>query len=320
MDYRTLSISGGGVRTLASMTFLCDLAEWFQCTYRAPLESYFNGFAGTSAGSFVALPLARGDTLDYIKHVVYDVGLMRQSIEDRTKWRPLTLPFWNASLYKGEAKRKSLSDWIDESATLACVPMHKRLWVSAYNVDTRMPVLFDSHDIAVRDSVLALDIIDASTAAPAYYPSVIIRGEHYVDGGIGAHSPDNAVCFYSKQLMSIGTGRQCPTLFDPSSVRSGMWGVYKADVVDMLTRAPYQMCHQVMAATWGPSRFMRINGTLHHVADSTYPHDYKVSVEPDLATDANLAMCVHMGHHWFRKQSVADLKQFFDYGMTSAND
>jgi len=90
-----------------------------------------------------------------------------------------------------------------------CVP---NLVIPAYNITKRKIELFSNRK---HGEVYVRDIVDASSAAPIYYPPCKIGDDWYIDGGVSAN--DTSMCAFAEaiklwgeeypiRILAIGTG------------------------------------------------------------------------------------------------------------------
>ena len=171
-----LSLDGGGVRELATVTFLAKLEK----ALGEPLYKKFDFFIGTSAGAITAMALSiakmGGDNL-------LDLW------SEETFERILDSSLWDSKLglmqinpkYDGKGKAQVLTEYFgnlklgDASGDLAIV---------SYDIEERKPLLLTSYGNA---NISAIDAGQASSAAPIYYPTARIGSRYLIDGGIVAN-------------------------------------------------------------------------------------------------------------------------------------
>lgn len=302
MQYRILSITGGGIRTLASLTFLLDLSTWMQANYHVRVEEYFNGFAGTSSGSIIATALAQGNSLDALNYMYYTPhSIHHMFMYPSHRW--FHWPMYTHHVSDGRGKREVIQSMVPDVAMCDIVLPGHRLWIPTYNLSRREPVMWDSavHSESIRD------ILDATMACPPYFPPVYIGTELHADGALCANCPDISGIFHGEQIMSIGTGTHDQAAFKPERYMRGLWGWIRNGLVDIAIRAPYQMHHSLLESTWGPARFFRMD---NYLAPDVSANIFDFS-------PANVDAVRAMGHTWFNDTSRERLRAFFEYAPTS---
>ena len=152
-----LSLDGGGVRELATVTFLANLEK----ALGEPLYKKFDFFIGTSAGAITAKALSiakmNGDNL-------------LELWSEETFERILDSSLWDSKLglmqinpkYDGKGTTQVLTEYFgslklgDASGDLAIV---------SYDIEERKPLLLTSYG---NSNISAIDACLASSAAPIY--------------------------------------------------------------------------------------------------------------------------------------------------------
>jgi len=155
-----LSMDGGGVRTIASITFLKKLEENLQ----VPLAEKFDFFIGTSAGAISCLGLA-------INQMPAADLMNFWSKENLIK--TMTNSSWETSLgimqinpkYTNEGKRQVLAEFFSNKKLKEA---NKPVAVTSYDIEKRLPVLLTSY---TDQEISVVDSGDATSAAPVYYPT-----------------------------------------------------------------------------------------------------------------------------------------------------
>ena len=168
-----LSLDGGGVRTIATITFLQKLENHLG----VPLDDKFDFFIGTSAGAISSLGLA--------VNKMSAVDLMEIWSEENLN-RTMTNSSWETHLgimqinpkYTNEGKREVLEEFFGEKKIGDAV---KPVAVTSYDIEKRTPVLLSSYG---DPNISVVDAGDATSAAPVYYPTAEVGGRYLIDGGI----------------------------------------------------------------------------------------------------------------------------------------
>jgi hypothetical protein len=201
--FRVLACDGGGVRGLATATFL---NEWENTLGGRTLASMFDLFVGTSTGSFIAalLGCARYKTAQIVRLYKDEAGAMMPNS---------LFPVLFGTQF-GLSKQKVLSS---ELPTVLFNSPNKRVIIPAYNISPSGAgiTLFDTQN-PKHQNLHAWEVCDGSSAAPTYYPAAKIGGELYIDGGMVLNNPvlvgfQAAFDFLAKnpqgevQILSLGT-------------------------------------------------------------------------------------------------------------------
>jgi patatin-like phospholipase/acyl hydrolase len=188
---RVLSCDGGGVRGMFSFHVLAqalDVGNIDQVTAK------FDLCVGTSVGALVAAFISFGfmnsdkrkDALDLINRNLAD--MFRAANEDG----PLLAP-----MYDGVGKRAVLERIFGmRKMSESLVP----LVVTTVTLQTGRPVLFRSWDPKTKN-VLIVDVLDASSAAPALFPPVRILADMLIDGGVLMNNPLEVALLAALQLF-----------------------------------------------------------------------------------------------------------------------
>jgi len=201
--FRIMTFDGGGVRSVFTAVLLKRLNKLFP-----QLFDMVHMFAGTSAGSFIALGLAFGLTLDelvnlYAKNAQFIFTPERLGLFT-PKYNNENLKMVLNQVFPSNVKLKDLNRYV-------LVPSFR---VIGPNQIPWRPVFFNNFpDSPTRDEPV-IDAALASSAAPAYFPS----HNTFIDGGVIANNPGlAAVTFAVDQetgrqslddiyLLSVGTG------------------------------------------------------------------------------------------------------------------
>ena len=166
-----LSVDGGGVRGRIAASFLCNLER----KLGKPLFEVFDGFAGTSAGAMIVGQLASGMRAQNICDEVFSHDTL-ESIFDRT-WTSYVPLFGKLSQkYNGEKKRDTIDRFLDPSTRLR--DLDKKILVPTFNWTRRTPVLFHNFSSEGMPVARLNDVLDASSAAPYYFPPLPIYLSH----------------------------------------------------------------------------------------------------------------------------------------------
>ncbi|MFZ9036103.1 MAG: patatin-like phospholipase family protein, partial [Francisellaceae bacterium] len=205
-----LSVDGGGIKGLIPVTILAHLEK----ALGIKLDRLFDMAAGSSTGALVVLQLnALALNGAEIQKNFMDQALLK-GMFDKRFWSFLSL--FSGSIYSGDSKRKTLTAMLGDKRF---TDIQKPTLITAYDISNNTSVVFKStggSDTVVNPTVV--DIADASTAAPTYFPPVKIGDSWMIDGGIAANNPDMCALSYALKLgfslekikmLSLGTGFSC---------------------------------------------------------------------------------------------------------------
>jgi patatin-like phospholipase/acyl hydrolase len=205
--FRILSMAGGGYLGLYTACVLAGL----EARAGEPLARRFDLIAGTSVGGLLGLALA------FEVPVTKIVTLFRERGSEIFSARGLPtsrvgrlLDLTRAVLgpkYSGDALRAALEE-IFEGRCLA--EATHSLVVPAVNVSLSQTKVFKTPhgEMSIGDGhVLAVDVAMATSAAPAYFPSVRVGSHLYADGGIFAVAPDQVALHETEHFLGVALKR-----------------------------------------------------------------------------------------------------------------
>jgi len=214
--FRILALAGGGYLGLYTATVLAEI----EARAGEPLGRRFDLIAGTSVGGILAIALAFEIPMATIRQIFLDKGtriFSTRGLPSSTigKLRDLSRSVLGPK-YDGLALSKELAARLGRK-TLSDA-LHP-LVVPATDIGLcRTKVFKTPHSAASRGdaTVRAAKVAMATSAAPAYFPSVRIDGSLYADGGMFAVAPDQVALHEAEHFMrvpaervrmlSIGTG------------------------------------------------------------------------------------------------------------------
>ena len=281
-----LSLDGGGVRTLASITFLKRLEEELNVN----IHEKFDFFVGTSAGAISCLALAvKGLSTNQLEEMWSSKNL-EQSMKASSWETKLGLLQANPK-YKSEGKRKVLSKYFGEATLLEA---KKPVAVLSYDIETRSPVLIKSYDQTDKEISL-VDAGDATSAAPIYYPSAKVGDRYLIDGAIVANHPvlhgyvEAKKLFPTSELviLSVGTGLSKRPLKGKASQEWGIVGWLMHDLFGLMVES--SLDHELAGELIGKN-YLRINSALNGV-----------NRRLDDRGDSNIQKIIQMGDDWWDK-------------------
>ena len=287
-----LSLDGGGVRELATVTFLANLEK----ALGEPLYKKFDFFIGTSAGAITAMALSiakmNGDNL-------------LELWSEETFERILDSSLWDSKLglmqinpkYDGKGKTQVLTEYFgnlklgDASGDLA---------ITSYDIEERKPLLLTSYGNA---NISAIDAGHASSAAPIYYPTARVGNRYLIDGGIVANNP--VLHGYAEvkklypnsnvKILSVGTGLNKRPLKGKASQKWGLIGWLMHDLFGLMLES--SLDHDIATEIIGKD-YIRVNSPLG-----------KVNRRLDDNNKRNLNNIRKMGEAWWQEfgDSALDL-------------
>ena len=279
-----LSLDGGGVRELATVTFLASLEK----ALGEPIYKKFDFFIGTSAGAITAMALSiakmNGDNL-------------LELWSEETFERILDSSLWDSKLglmqinpkYDGKGKTQVLTEYFgnlklgDASGDLAIV---------SYDIEERKPLLLTSYG---NSNISAIDAGHASSAAPIYYPTARIGNRYLIDGGIVANNP--VLHGYAEvkklypnsnvKILSVGTGLNKKPLKGKASQKWGLIGWLMHDLFGLMLES--SLDHEIATEIIGKD-YIRVNSPLG-----------KVNRRLDDNNKRNLNNIRKMGEAWWQE-------------------
>lgn len=207
---KLLSIDGGGIKGIIAAQILHRI----ECEFNIVITEYFDAFAGTSAGSMIIGALVYGgytgeNLLEKLFSDEQAKKLMKQSLVD-----VIFDIFQTKPKYSGREKTKLITETVGDKKIF---DTNKIVIIPCFNASTGSATFFKSfyHSDPPLDNHLVSEIIDASSAAPFYFPAMKIgeNGDYYIDGGVSANNPVD--CAYVDlpgfgtehiKILSIGSG------------------------------------------------------------------------------------------------------------------
>ena len=286
-----LSLDGGGVRTIATITFLQKL----EASLGVPLAEKFDYFIGTSAGAISCLGLS----INKMSTVELMEIWSKKNLE-----KIMTNSSWETHLgimqikpkYTNEGKRSVLTKFFEAKKIGDAL---KPVAATSYDIEKRTPVLLTSYN---DPEILAVDIGDATSAAPVYYPTAEVGDRFLIDGGIVANHPVLHGFVEAKKLypnnelvvLSVGTGLNKRALKGKDSTKWGLIGWMMHDLFGLMVES--SMDHELAEELIGKN-YLRINSPLG-----------KVNRRLDDNSDSNIERIEAMGESWWELFGDESLK------------
>ena len=309
--FRILSLAGGGYLGLYTACVLAELED----LAGEPLGRRFDLIAGTSVGGILAIALAfempmatlRELFLQHGTAIFSDRGLATSAVG---KLRDLTRSVLGPK-YDGQALRKALVAQLGRK-TLGDALHH--VVIPSTNVTLSQTKVFKTpHASGSRgdESVHAVSVAMASSAAPAYFPSVRVGKFLYADGGLFAVAPDQVALHEAEhflripaarvRMLSIGTGT---ANYRPTSRVSEKDGAvdWLSEGRLILTLISVQQQHvQAMMEDRLGERYLHLDGD--------WPRDAGLGI--DVATPEAAATLTRLARDTMRRLDVAGVRRGF---------
>ncbi len=253
-----LCLDGGGVRGKFSFG-ICNLLSQAS---DEPLSTAFDLVCATSVGSFIGGFLTLGmlddkNTQTAIYNQIY------AEIVDIFRAKNKHLGMIMSPQYDGSGKRSTLMR-IFGNKKLGDVKTPFAVVCATFG---GRPHVFKSWDKSDRN-LLMVDVLDASSAAPIYFPPVRIGDHYYVDGGIVSNKPIIIAYLCARELfsqnpfkiLSIGTMAICELKIEPEEVNNtGIISWLGYGLIDILTGVADDTPILLMNELLGPYGFRRIH-------------------------------------------------------------
>jgi len=278
-----LSLDGGGVRTIATITFLQKLEDHLG----VPLAEKFDFFIGTSAGAISCLGLAvsKMSAVDLMK--IWSKENLIQMMTNSSWETNLGIMQINPK-YTNEGKRKVLAEFFNEKKI---GDASKPVAATSYDIEKRTPVLLTSYG---DPEISVVDVGDATSAAPVYYPTAEVGDRYLIDGGIVANHPVLHGYVEAKNIypnselvvLSIGTGLNKRPLKGKDSKKWGLIGWMMHDLFGLMVES--SMDHELAEDLIGKN-YLRVNSALG-----------RVNRRLDDSSDSNIERVVAMGESWWK--------------------
>ena len=228
--FRILSLDGGGMRALYSISVLQTLIQHFNSSSRTKdLGKQFDLIVGTSSGSLISAGLAYGKSLEQIENLYKAWGplIFSHPAPDKKRsllrWAALKT-FWSAANRNKELKESLQKAFQEETLGELFKRRNIGLCINAVEMTSHDPKVFKTpHNSYFKDQNQKLkDVCLASSAAPILFPLARIPNptspeqfNTYCDGGVWAGNPvlvalieglHTASQDQDIEIISIGTG------------------------------------------------------------------------------------------------------------------
>ncbi len=259
---RVISLDGGGSRGLFTFHMICKIADLFPSPQQ--LTSEIDLVVGTSVGAIIATALACNllKTVEQRKKI-YELGLgVFGSLNEGQ-------PFF-APVYTGIEKRRSLNDLFHNLTMKDCLcPL---VVVAATVTDPPHIAEFTSWS---HPDLLLSSVLDASSAAPSYFPPVSINNRWYYDGGVVSNCPSDVAIKHIHylykltitktkfSLLSIGNKKITPReIVITNPQKMGLIACAKSGLFDALIGINNTITIENVKALYGDETVLRIVGNI----------------------------------------------------------
>lgn len=260
-----ISLDGGGVRG----SFDLDIIHSIESHFNKKIYDIFDMVIGVSTGSATAATIA--------------TKLYENDIRNTYTTRHSDLVFFKhqsngvlSTKYDGTGKTELLSTTYG-NRTLGSIEYPMAILTATINGD---PVLFNTWS-PEYNKIKLKDVVNASTAAPVYFPPVRINGTYYIDGGTVSNDPVLAGIFMAKKkwgndvklaVLSLGTGKASDiNIVDHENhpLQFGLLRWLSEGLITILTRSNDTLFDDVIPLIIGKDNYLRINSTVVGNLDDT---------------------------------------------------
>ncbi len=310
-EFRILALSGGGYLGLYTAIVLAQIEQ----RLGEPLGRRFDLIAGTSVGGILAMAVAFELPLSVIVDLFKNRGeqvFSGRGLPSGTVTRLLDLTrSVTGPKYDGQVLRDELQRHFGD-ATLA--DARHALVIPAVDVTRSVTKVFKTPHVQTSrgdEDQRVVDIMMATSAAPAYFPSVQIGDRLYADGGLFAVAPDQVAIHEAQHFMqvdparirmvSVGTATAGYQPGEQADAQAGAVG-WLSDGRLILTLIAVQQQHvqAIMEDRLG-ERYLRL--------DATWPAQAGLGI--DVATPAAARTLERLAHATMADLDVAVSKRFF---------
>ena len=279
-------MDGGGVRTLASITFLKLLEK----KLGVKIHEKFDFFIGTSAGAISCLALASKNFSASDLEKIWAPNNLKKTMQS-SSWELRLGLLQSNPKYTNVGKRKVLKKYFGKTIL---GESNKPVAVLSYDIQKRSPVLFRSYDKEDKDISL-VDVGDATSAAPIYYPTAKVGNRYLIDGAIVANHPVLHGYVEAKKLfpdseirvLSVGTGLSKRSLNGEASMKWGIVGWLMHDLFGLMVES--SLDHELAGEIIG-EHYLRVNSAIN-----------SVNRRLDDRSSSNIQRVVKMGEDWWEQ-------------------
>jgi len=281
-----LSMDGGGVRTLASITFLKRL----EIALNSRIAEKFDYFIGTSAGAVSCLALAVNGAKVIDLEDIWAPRNINKTMSN-SSWESKFGLLQGRPKYDNVGKLVVLKKYFGKSIMKDA---KKPVAVTSYDIEKRKPVLIRSY--SEEDSqIKIIDAANATSAAPIYFPTAKVEDRYLIDGAIVANNPvlhgyaEASKLFPNTELkvLSVGTGLSKRPLKGEASQSWGVVGWMMHDLFGLMVES--SLDHELAGDLIGKN-YLRVNSPLG-----------TVNRRLDDKREGNIKKIVAMGESWWEE-------------------
>ena len=191
--YHALSLDGGGSRGLFTLKVLAKIAElWHEFRKDVPFYKLFDVIGGVSVGGVIATAIATGlfeqesirNSLVMDGNVIF--GLKN---EDEPIFAPTYTGFEKEAMIAKNFGNLKLKD-VKIPLLIVCTTLNF------------FPVIFQSWN-PEHENLLLREILNATCAAPSYFPPAKIGERYFWDGGMYSNNPTDLTILELKKLFMV---------------------------------------------------------------------------------------------------------------------
>lgn len=310
-----LACDGGGIRGLATASFLFHMSKHLKTINPDfKLYDFFDMYAGTSIGAIITTLLVVCKANEDEVMEVFNKCICNE-IYDKSIWDKMVDIIQHQPKYDGKGKTNVIERYVKDHKFKDC---DKYMVIPTYNITEQRTQIFDSTNIGSH--ILTSQVVDASSAGPAYFPPVKIKNCNteknkdcwFVDGGMVANNPTICAISKAKKLLD-GTGRKVIVLNVGTGLKTRYidgdeathYGGVEWLLHDILGIAMDEsVIHEQATNLLSDHCYICINGKLEEASDST-----------DDCSDENIENLKKLGEKWWNEN-----KHKFDNFFTPTED
>lgn len=290
-----LVCDGGGVRGILTTQFLKNL----EMDIGTSLNEYFDIFCGTSTGAIICAALACGFSANDLYEKFYTFDNAKRIFKQKTwlGWSGISPKYSDKPKY--DLAREIFGD-------IKLKQIQKGFIAPVFNITTRKPYFWSNLNYEPFNPLL-IDVLNATTAAPVYFPcsqvpfkedvnkerciqsfaegplsknafdlAIPDKDDWYIDGGVAANSPSTIAYCYARhyfidttiKIFSIGTGRNTSKINGDIAKK---WGAVqwmsKGGLIDIMLNTS-NIVNNYETSSLLEKNFIRINTELPSYIDS----------------------------------------------------
>lgn len=189
-----LSLDGGGIRE----RFVVEILAHIENATGKKIRDLFDMVVGVSAGAASAAVIASG------------AGVRGAIVNPFEVFRTNSSNGFFSTKYTGVGKTNELRR---KFGSRKMASLDFPVAILTVKMRTGEAVVFTNSDSDNKEISIA-EVVDASSAAPVYFPAVRVNGEYYIDGGVANNDPVFVGLEYARRLwpdeqvsvLSLGTG------------------------------------------------------------------------------------------------------------------